>query len=455
MTTRESPRGSLATDPKAMRCVGSRDRRNANIIVAVLIAIGVLTALWPVAVWATAPGPAEATPLIAHLCGMLAGYGVLVMVVLMSRWPLLERRVGSDRLTRWHSSGGRIVLLLVLGHAAAAVQAWAQSRHEGIAAAILHIAGLPWMICATIATVMLTAVAVISVGMARNRIRFERWHSIHLLVYIAIALSFLHQLGGPDLAGHTGLQIAWSLLYTHTFALVLRYRVIRPLQIIGRHRLRVQAVVPETRDTVSIIISGHRLHELGAQSGQFFRWRFLTPDTWSTAHPFSLSAAPRDDLLRITIKAVGDGSRLLQSIDVGTWVIAEGPYGAMTPALRTRRNVLLIAGGVGITPMRALFESTPTRAGEDLLLLYRARSVDQLVFRSELEAIADARGARIVYLLGPSRDQLSSPSLLAAVPDLTDRDVYLCGPPAMANATRQSLKEAGLPVRQLHEERFG
>ena len=127
----------------------------------------------------------------------------------------------------------------------------------------------------------------------------------------------------------------------------------------------------------------------------------------------------------------------------------------MTSARRTRGDVLLIAGGVGITPMRALFETIPTGPGQDLTLLYRARHPEDLVFRGELDYIAWRRCARIHYLLGEDRSCLTAPALLRLVPDLTQRDVYLCGPPAMAGAVRTALFRAGLPPGQLHEERFG
>lgn len=139
---------------------------------------------------------------------------------------------------------------------------------------------------------------------------------------------------------------------------------------------------------------------------------------------------------------------------MGTWVVAEGPYGAMTAARRTRRGVLLVAGGVGITPMRALFETIPADSGDDLVLLYRARDRESIVFRRELDQIAASRRARVVYLLGQDRNLLGSSSLQRLVPDLARRDVYLCGPPAMADAVRTTLLAAGLPPAFLHEERF-
>jgi ferredoxin-NADP reductase len=346
------------------------------------------------------------------------------------------------------------VLTLVLVHAAAAVVGLAQARGENVFVALWHVLGLPWLVSATVATAMLVAVAVVSVRAARRRLSYEVWHGVHLSTYVAIALSFLHQMGGPDLAGHTLLQIVWALMYTHAFGLVLRYRVLAPIRQATRHRLRVAEVVREAPGVVSIILSGRHVEELHAESGQFFRWRFLTPDTWHTANPFSLSAPPRPDRLRLTVKELGDASGLIQSIEVGTWVVAEGPYGAMTASRRTRRGVLLVAGGVGITPMRALFESIPAGPGQDLILLYRARDRASIVFRAELDAIAAARQAHVVYLLGSDRDLLSTASLQRLVPDLADRDVYLCGPPGMAEATRRSVLAAGLPESRLHEERF-
>lgn len=238
------------------------------------------------------------------------------------------------------------------------------------------------------------------------------------------------------------------------FALLLRHRVLAPLRHFTRHRLQVVAVVPEGPGVVSLEIAGQHLSELRAEPGQFFRWRFLTPDNWRTAHPFSLSAPPTDNRLRLTVKALGDGSARLLDVAVGTWVVAEGPYGAMTAARRSRRDVLLIAGGVGITPMRALFETMPLAPGQDLSLIYRARGPEHLLFRWELDQIARRRGARVYYLLGSDPLSLSAPALLRLVPNLARRDVYLCGPPGMSDAVRRALRATGLSPKYLHEERF-
>lgn len=423
--------------------------------VAAAIASGAAIAgLWPLVLALRGPQPFQLVTALAHVCGMLAGYGVIVLIVLMSRTPALERGVGADRLARWHGRGGRIVVTLVLIHAVAAVIAWAQSRREGAWLASWHVVRLPWLISATLGTVILLAVAALSVRSARRRVAHETWHNIHLLVYLGVALSFVHQLAGPDLAGHRLMQVAWALLYTHAFALVLQHRVLTPLRNATRHRMRVSEVLAEAPGIVSVVVEGHHLQELQAESGQFFRWRFLTPDLWQTAHPFSLSAAPTPTHLRLTIKALGDGSGKLQRLEAGTWLIAEGPYGAVTAQRRTQRDVLLIAGGVGITPMRALFQTIPHGAGQDLLLLYRVRSPSDILFRDELERIAQRRGARVQYLFSDRVGPLTADLLQYLVPNLIERDVYLCGPPSLAGAVRRSLRLTGLPDRQLHEERF-
>ncbi len=423
----------------------------------VLLAIGLgalAMVVWPYLNALRGPAPLQLPVVIAHVAGMLAGYGVVVLVGLMSRTPSLERGIGADRLSRWHSQGGRIVVGLVLVHAWAATVAWANSRQESIWLAVWHVLRLPWLISATIGTAAFLAVAVLSVRAARRRVSYETWHAIHLLVYLGVALSFVHQLAGPDLAGHRVLQVGWALLYTQVFALVLVHRVITPLRNASRHRMRVAAVRPEGPGVVSIVIEGRNLHELQAEAGQFFRWRFLTPDLWLTAHPFSLSAAPHHSFMRLTVKTLGDGSGRLQHLEAGTWVLAEGPYGAMTAGRRTQRDVLLVAGGVGITPMRALFETLPTGPGQDLLLLYRARTQQDLLFRAELDGLAASRGARVQYLVGDDVGPITPELFHRRVPGLLDSDVYLCASPSLSAAVRQALHQAGLPAHQLHEERF-
>jgi predicted ferric reductase len=406
---------------------------------------------------ALAPPPlALNLPLIAHIAGLLAGYTIVALMLLMARTPLLEHTIGADRMSRWHGRLGRWTIVLILIHAIAATLAWAQARTLSIPVAAGQVLQMPGLLAATVSTVILLVIGIVSARAARRRVSYETWHAIHLGTYLAIALAFAHELAGPDLAGRPALQIAWSLAYTLSFALVIRYRVIAPLIQAARHRMRVEDVIDEGDGVVSIVVRGDDLSSLNAQSGQFFRWRFLTLRTWSSGHPFSLSSPPTDGTLRLTVKAVGAGTRALHELKVGTRVIAEGPYGAITGRRRTRRGVLLIAGGVGITPMRTLFETLP-RANGPLTLIYRTPSLDLALFRTELEAIAQRRDAQVIFWTGRSsepQNAVTAANLIARVPDVAARDVFMCAGAALTRATAAALFEAGLPSRHLHVEEF-
>jgi predicted ferric reductase len=293
---------------------------------------------------------------------------------------------------------------------------------------------------------------------ARRRLSWETWYGIHLYAYLAIALGFLHQLFvGTDFVDDQVAAIYWILLYVAAIALIVVFRVGQPVWTSLRHRLQVAHVADEGPGVYSIYVTGRDLDRLAVRSGQYFIWRFLTRDGWWRGHPFSISSAPNGRWLRITIKELGDWSTALRRIPVGTRVFVEGPYGVLTGARRTKRKVLMVAGGIGITPLRALLEALPADAGE-LVLVYRVSDGREIVFRGELESLARLRGARVHYLVGGRRpagsDPLDESALERLVPDLRERDVYVCGPDPMMGRVTSTLRRLGLPTEQLHQERF-
>ena len=391
-----------------------------------------------------------------RLSGLWAGYTIVVLLALMARVPALDRGVGADRLARWHAMGGRYTVCLAVVHTLLIIWGYAVTAHENV---VRQTTGLilnyPDVLMATVGLGLFVAVGVSSARAARRRLRYETWHFVHLYTYLAIALIFSHQFAnGADFVDNTPARWLWSALYLVVAAALVWYRLLVPAYSALRYPLHVAGVHRENADTVSVYVTGRSIDRLRAESGQFFRWRFLTRELWWAANPYSLSAQPRPDLLRVTVKMTGEHSRALLTLKAGTRVFAEGPYGAMTQDRRRRRKVLLIGGGVGITPLRALFETLPGRPG-DVTMLYRARTPDDLVLRSEIEAIAQHRGARVHYLLGPtSLGQLSAEGLTRLVPDVADHDVYLCGPESMMTATRLALLRAGVPRRHIHLESF-
>jgi predicted ferric reductase len=394
-----------------------------------------------------------------RVTGLLAGYAVIVLLALMARIPWLERRVGTDRLARWHAMGGRYTVSLVVAHTALIIWGYALAAHTGVVPETgTLLTGYPDVLMATVALGLLVVVGVVSARAARRRLRYETWHFIHLYTYLAIALAFAHQFAtGADFAGNLRAQVLWSALYVVVGVLLVWYRLISPVARAVRHRFRVVGLHWESPGVISVYVTGRRLAELGAQPGQFFRWRFLTRGLWWAANPYSLSATPDGRMLRITVKISGRHSAALAALRPGTAVLAEGPYGSFTALRRRRRRVLLIGAGVGITPLRALFESLPATPGE-LTLIYRASRPEDLVLFRELDQIATARGARVHYLVGARRagrrDRFSAERLARLVPRLAEHDVYVCGPDALTAALRGELHRAGVPRGNIHTESF-
>jgi predicted ferric reductase len=390
-----------------------------------------------------------------EILGLLAGYGVIVLVLLMARVRPIERSIGADRLARWHAMGGRYVIGVVSGHALAIIWGYAVTAHTNpVSETATLLTTYPDVLMATVAWFLLLGVAAVSARAVRHRMSYETWYYLHFYTYLAIALAFSHQFA--DGAAFTASLVArfwWSVLYLLVATLVIWYRVWVPARDFARHQLRVAGVRQEGPRTVSIYISGRRLKELAAEPGQFFRWRFLTRDLWWQSHPYSLSAVPNDELMRITVQDVGGHSASLASLRPGTRVIAEGPFGAFIP-IRTSRSVLLLAGGVGITPLRAMFAAL----SGTVTLIYRASTWQDVVFQSELDAIAEARGATVHYVVGSRQDlggdPLSPAVLRRLAPGLHRMDVYLCGPPGMIGTALTALTKAGVPRRRIHFESF-
>ncbi|MEV6638606.1 ferredoxin reductase family protein [Amycolatopsis sp. NPDC051371] len=392
-----------------------------------------------------------------RITGLLAGYGFVVLVALMARIPPLERGIGADKLARWHAMGGRYVVSLIVAHGLLITWGYAVSAHTGVLdqSATLLLT-YPDVLAATVAGLLLVGVGISSARAARRRLRYETWYFLHFYTYLAMALAFSHQFAtGAQFMDDRTARTAWSTLYVLAGAAILWYRFVTPVRQAFRHRLRVESVSPEAAGVVSVVVTGRHLDELRAEAGQFFRWRFLTRDLWWVSAPYSLSAPASGSRLRITVKALGDHSAALAALKPGTRVVTEGPYGAMTPSARRERKVLLVAGGSGITPIRALFQALPAAPG-DLTLVYRARREADVVFREELEQLAADRGARLWILTGTRAEHGGDPLTLLRrhIPDIARHDVYVCGPPGMADAVHAELRAARVPRRQIHHESF-
>ncbi|WP_435850044.1 ferredoxin reductase family protein [Streptomyces massasporeus] len=416
---------------------------------AVLLANAVVVAVF----FAQAGFASNALIVLGRLTGLYAALLMAFQLLLVARLPWFDRRIGMDRLTSFHRWTGFSVLWLLLSHAVFIVFGYARSSSLDPVNQLVDLAEtVEGVLRAIVALAVILVVGAVSARYARRRLAYETWHFIHLYTYVAVVLAFTHQVAaGTTFTSSPVATAYWYGVWGLALASVCAGRLVLPLWRNLRHRLRVTAVVPESEDVVSVYITGRDLDRLPARAGQFFLWRFLTKDRWWQANPFSLSAAPDGRTLRLTAKRAGDGSAALRHLKVGTRVFAEGPYGAFTTLHRTRPDAVLIAGGVGVTPIRALLEELHGHA----VVIYRVATDRDAVLHDELRDLALARGAELHLVTGPPvPDRLAPRELARLVPDIADRDVYLCGPPPMMNAVLGSLRELGVPGPQTHFERF-
>jgi len=340
----------------------------------------------------TLNGPGEALTAAGRVSGLLGGYLLLVEVMLMSRIPWLERRIGSDWVAAAHRALGGYLVSVLVAHTVLIVAGYAVTAHVGMASETARVVlDEPDVLMATVALALLVGVGWLSARAVRRRLAYETWYYLHLYAYLAVLLAFAHQLAvGAQFTDDRIARVAWSGAHLAVAACLLTFRAGGPLRLALRHRMRVAAVRREAPGVVSVYVTGRDLESLRAEAGQFFRWRFLTAGRWWQTHPFSLSAAPNGRFLRLTVKASGDHSGGLGRLRPGVCVLAEGPYGAFTATSRRRRGVLLLAGGVGVAPLRALLEALPAGPGR-VDLIYRASTPDEVLFPHEL-AGSPARG---------------------------------------------------------------
>jgi predicted ferric reductase len=391
-----------------------------------------------------------------RLTGLLGAFLALVQLLLLARMPVLDE-LGPERVGTWHRRAGIACFALIAAHTVLITAGYARADGIGVGREAGDLlTGYSGVALATVALGLLVAVVLTSVVAVRRRLGYRAWHAIHVLAYLAVALGFSHQLAtGHEFVDQPVARAYWWSLYAVTIGALIAFRLVLPVARSLRHDLRVARVVPEAPGVVSVQMSGNRLDRLPVRSGQFLHWRFLDRGHWLHARPFSLSAAPDGRRLRITVKEAGDGTARLASLRPGTRVVAEGPCGGLTAAARRRPRVALIAGGVGIAPIRALLEDMPGDPG-DIAVIYRAGRADAVLFRDELDELARRRGADLHYVVGErSNGVLLSPEhLCELIPDIAERDVYVCGPSSMTEAARDSLGRAGVGRGQIVSEGF-
>ena len=402
---------------------------------------------------------ADAVRAAGRLIGIVAAVLMMSQVLLASRAPWIERVIGHDRAIARHATLGKYALLLMLVHAGLIVAVTASEGKAGVVYTYLHIGeGNAPLAATAIAVALFALVLLTSLFAAFRNWHYESWHTVHRVVYVAIALAVPHQFTEGQTYRAGGFAwFFWFACYVVAFGSFLIYRMLRPLALAAKHRARVASVTREDDGSSTVVVRGRALGSLGARPGQFLLWRFYSPRLFWQKHPYSLSGAPHGDELRITVKPSGKGSRAVGGLAPGTRATFEGPLGVFTHQARTRSGLVLVAAGIGITPIRALLEHV--EVGEPCVVVVRARSLTEAPLLGEVRALARDKGAALRVVIGPRGATWGTDdeplSLTTLVEDPRDVDVFVCGPVAWAREVERDALAAGASPEAIHRERFG
>jgi len=436
----------------------ARSRRFFARMLGVLAAIGLFISVAlvvPVESASVLAGAGGVLTAVGRVTAMSGTYLLLITLLLIARIPAVERAIGQDRLVKLHRKLGPAILGLISIHVVAVVLGYAAQVATGPwHELVLLTTTFPGMLLAVAGLGLLFLAAFTSYRYVRRQMKYETWWAVHLYTYLAVALSVPHQiLTGAPFMGHPLAMAWWLTLWFATAGAVIVYRWGLPIARSLQHKVTVHSVEEEAPGVVSVTMTGRNLHKLEASGGQFLHWRFMKRGMWWQAHPYSLSAVPTTNRMRITVKDLGDHSNSLAALQPGTRVAIEGPYGAFTHHARHTDQVVLVAAGVGVTPVRALLEDLPRHV--DVVAILRGASRRDLVLRDELAHLVGERGGQLHEVIGPrSHARLDAQGLAELVPDIAARDLYVCGPSGFMQSVIAAARNLGVRGERIHHEDF-
>ena len=315
--------------------------------------------------------------------------------------------------------------------------------------------------CRSIAVIALVVTALWRV---RLKISYETWHLTHIaLAVVAVTAGILHMVGSGFYLADPGKRALWIGLTIFWIGLLLYVRIVKPLFML-RRPYRVSEVRKERGDTSTLVMQPDGHPGFRFSPGQF-GWLTLWGSPFKiTGHPFSFSssAAVTDGRVEMSIRNLGDFTSEIHKVPVGQRVYLDGPYGAFTIGNPADMHVL-IAGGIGVTPMMSMIRTLADRGDtRPVILLYGSRDWESITFREELEALKARLNLTVVHVLAnPPAGWTGEQGFITAEmfkrhlpPPYADHEYFICGPDVMMDAIEKALGELNVPLSKYHSERY-
>src|SRR5271169_4882352 len=391
------------------------------------------------------------------------GYAGLAMMGLQfgltARFRYVTEPWGEDVIYHFHRQVSLIAVGLVIAHP---IIIFVLQPH--MLALLNFIEAPPVARWAAVSTYSLIALVVMSLWRAQLKIRYETWHLTHLvLAVVAVTAGLVHMVGWGFYLADPWKRALWIGLTIFWIGLLFYVRIIKPLFVL-RRPYRVTEVRQERGDTTTLVMrpDGHPGFQFSP--GQF-GWLTVWGSPFKiTGHPFSFSssAAVTDARVEMSIRNLGDFTSETHKVPVGQRVYLDGPYGAFTIGSPADMHVL-IAGGIGVTPMMSIIRTLADRGDErPVNLFYGSRDWESITFREELEALKARLNLTIVHVLAnPPVGWTGEQGFITAEmfkrhlpPPYADHEYFICGPDVMMDAIEKALGELNVPLSKYHSERY-
>jgi predicted ferric reductase len=391
------------------------------------------------------------------------GYSGLAMMGLQfgltARFRFVTEPWGEDVIYHFHRQISQIAVGLVIAHMLILFIVQPELL------APRNIVEAPWSArLAVVAVAALVALIVMALWRVKLNISYETWHLTHiLLAVVAIAAGIIHMVGSGFYLTDPWKRGLWIGLTIFWVGLLFYVRLVKPLFIM-RRPYRVSEVREERGDTWTLGMRPEGHSGLRFGPGQF-GWLTLWGSPFKiTGHPFSFSSSAEaaGGRVEMTIKNLGDFTGGIQKVPVGRCVYLDGPYGTFTIGNPADMHVL-IAGGIGVTPMMSMIRTLADRGDKrPVILIYGSKDWDSITFREGLEALKARLNLTVVHVLAnPPTGWTGEQGFITAElfkrclpPPYAEHEYFICGPDVMMDAIEKALKELGVPLSKYHSERY-